>query len=331
MSRTYGDAKENLANLSGPTQTMRLLFLKLSLWEVRRLTSAVRPPRQRMPNMANHPQSIEVWQSKLFDGMVFYRGTGVTHPYPLHWHEELHLCFYTANFGYLGYRGSSHLISAGDTVLTPPGEVHENWVTSEAGISFYSLYLSGSLLADLICQITGQASMPEFPLMRLRDPRVARGFLRMYTTMKAGVSRLECEAALLELFHLLVVREGVDRDSGQTEGKETAVLARVRGYIEENFAEPISLADLVKLTGLSSFHLHRMFCRNAGIPPHAYQTQVRINHAKQLLRSGRSLSEIAATTGFADQSHLTRHFRRLVGLPPGRYSAEFRIRTARTF
>jgi AraC-like DNA-binding protein len=281
--------------------------------------------------MANPPPNIDVWQSKRVGGLVFYHGSGVTHPYPLHWHEELHLCLYTANFGYLGYQGNSQLVAAGDTVVTPPGEVHENWVTSETGISFYSVYLPAAFLADLASQIAGQASEREFPLMHVRDAEIAQAFLRAYAAEKSAGSRLECEAAWFQLFHLLLARTGMDPQSGTTERKDIAMLSRVRRYIEENFAEPISLADLSKLTDLSAFHIHRLFSRDAGMPPHAYQNQVRVNRAKQLLRSGESLSEIAAATGFADQSHLTRHFRRLVGLPPGRYSAEFRTRTARTF
>jgi AraC-like DNA-binding protein len=68
-----------------------------------------------------------------------------------------------------------------------------------------------------------------------------------------------------------------------------------------------------------------MFTRQTGMPPHSYQTQLRINHAKVLLRDGHSLAEIASITGFADQSHLTRHFHRYVGVSPGRYASSFQL------
>jgi len=55
------------------------------------------------------------------------------------------------------------------------------------------------------------------------------------------------------------------------------------------------------------------------MPPHAFQTQVRIARAKNLLREGHSISHVATMTGFVDQSHLTRHFKRLVKLTPGQY------------
>jgi AraC-like DNA-binding protein len=46
----------------------------------------------------------------------------------------------------------------------------------------------------------------------------------------------------------------------------------------------------------------------------------RLDRARALIRAGVSLAEVAAASGFADQSHLTRQFRRAYGLSPGRWS-----------
>ena len=78
-------------------------------------------------------------------------------------------------------------------------------------------------------------------------------------------------------------------------------------------------AELGRVAGLSPYHLNRVFARELGMPPHAFQTQVRIVRAKALLRDGVPVAETAVRTGFFDQSHLTRHFARVVGVPPGRY------------
>jgi AraC family transcriptional regulator len=43
--------------------------------------------------------------------------------------------------------------------------------------------------------------------------------------------------------------------------------------------------------------------------------------AAEILSGHRSLAEIAAEAGFADQSHFTRVFRRQVGVTPGEYRA----------
>ena len=56
-----------------------------------------------------------------------------------------------------------------------------------------------------------------------------------------------------------------------------------------------------------------------GMSPHQYLVNVRVNSARALLTSGagrRSLADVAAAVGFADQSHLTRQFKRVLGLTP---------------
>ena len=61
--------------------------------------------------------------------------------------------------------------------------------------------------------------------------------------------------------------------------------------------------------------------------PHAYQIQLRVRHAKALLRAGRPIASAAAEAGFYDQAHLTRHFTRIVGVPPGRYTGIYLTRS----
>jgi AraC-like DNA-binding protein len=54
------------------------------------------------------------------------------------------------------------------------------------------------------------------------------------------------------------------------------------------------------------------------MPPHNYLLSRRLEQAERLLRETQlPLSEIAAATGFSDQSHLARHFRRRTGMSPG--------------
>src|SRR5205085_7810988 len=96
---------------------------------------------------------------------------------------------------------------------------------------------------------------------------------------------------------------------------------RAREYLAEHYAENVSLNRLAAIAGLSPFHFSRLFSEQFGLPPHAFQTQLRVLWAKALLLQGWPIPHVASQTGFADQSHLTRHFKRLVGVPPGQYQS----------
>lgn len=90
-------------------------------------------------------------------------------------------------------------------------------------------------------------------------------------------------------------------------------------YLEAHFAENVSLAELAALAGVDRFHLLRAFRRRLGLPPHLYQTQLRLRHARRLLLAGEPAAMAAAAAGFADQSHLIRKFKATYGVTPGQY------------
>ena len=81
----------------------------------------------------------------------------------------------------------------------------------------------------------------------------------------------------------------------------------------------MTLQALAEVAGLSMYRLARMFRAEVGIPPYAYQLQLRVAEAKRLLASGRSISRTALDCGFYDQAHLTYQFKRYVGVTPGAY------------
>lgn len=100
-------------------------------------------------------------------------------------------------------------------------------------------------------------------------------------------------------------------------------IRRVRDYLEQHLAEDVALAELAALVGLSQSHFSRAFRVSTGLPPHRFQTAMRIERAKELLlQSPLSLDGIAAACGFSDQSHLARAFRARVGTSPGAWRQE---------
>ena len=95
-------------------------------------------------------------------------------------------------------------------------------------------------------------------------------------------------------------------------------------FMEANFAEPLTLAQLARLSNLSVFRFATIFRREVGLPPHKYLCRLRVSHAQSLLRQGTSPATVAMDSGFFDQSHLCRHFKRLCGVTPGQFAATIR-------
>jgi AraC family transcriptional regulator len=92
---------------------------------------------------------------------------------------------------------------------------------------------------------------------------------------------------------------------------------RARELIDAHLAGGISIDMLAAACGLSPSHFKRAFKESTGMPPHRWLTIRRIEMAKSLLlRNKLTMTEIAAASGFADQSHFARVFGRTVGELP---------------
>ena len=98
-------------------------------------------------------------------------------------------------------------------------------------------------------------------------------------------------------------------------------MRRARAHLVEHWDQPVSLGALSSVAGLTRFELVRRFRRHTGFTPHAFQTNVRIARARDMLSSGEAAARVAAQCGFADQAHLTRTFKRAVGVTPARFAA----------
>lgn len=88
-------------------------------------------------------------------------------------------------------------------------------------------------------------------------------------------------------------------------------------YINQFYAEDITLVSASKNAGLAASYLSRLFKIQMGKTFSEYVTEVRISAAKQLLLStNKSVMEIAAETGFCNGDYLSTCFKKCVGLPP---------------
>jgi AraC family transcriptional regulator len=91
-------------------------------------------------------------------------------------------------------------------------------------------------------------------------------------------------------------------------------------HIRAHLDEPIRIAHLADLIGISSSQFSRSFKTSFGQPAHKYITEQRLLHASAMMRTtDLPLSEIALASGLCDQSHLCTLFRRHFGEAPSRW------------
>ncbi|GEO80793.1 transcriptional regulator [Pararhodospirillum oryzae] len=118
---------------------------------------------------------------------------------------------------------------------------------------------------------------------------------------------------------------GTARRASLAPGPVHAARREAVGRLEERLV----LAELARRVGLSPSHLHRLYRRTWGMTPAEHRLEARLRQARGLILQGAAMADVAAATGFADQSHFTRAFRRLMGVSPGAWARQMRPRENR--
>lgn len=114
-------------------------------------------------------------------------------------------------------------------------------------------------------------------------------------------------------------------DAGPVRAQKLAPheLQRVLELIDARLNSKLSLTELAGLLGLTVASFCRRFKNSTGLPPYQYLLHARVQRAKDALRKHQreqtSLSELALTLGFYDQSQFTNTFRKIVGVSPREY------------
>ncbi len=102
---------------------------------------------------------------------------------------------------------------------------------------------------------------------------------------------------------------------------EPAKLTHARRFIEKNHANPITRLDIADHLDITPEHLNFLFRKYTDTTPIDYLTQIRIQAARELLKSANvNISEVAYRTGFDDPLYFSRVFKKLNGIPPRQYA-----------
>ena len=95
---------------------------------------------------------------------------------------------------------------------------------------------------------------------------------------------------------------------------------QIAQYVSAHFREPLTLEALARALGVSRFHLSHVFSEKIGQGFSAYLASIRVDCACALLAgTNRSVTEIAAESGFESQRSFFRAFGARCGMTPLAY------------
>lgn len=211
-------------------------------------------------------------------------------------------------------------IGPGEVFLCLPGGTSGFYSTDSDRYEKLTLLIRGSAPDLLLNALHLNDVMKISPLEPAAFERRFREIQQLLHDRKPGMEQRISELGMGMLLML-------SREVLAGEQRYPDALRRALDYLHGVYTRcSVSLTELAQHTGVSPATLGRLFARYCGKTPMAYVTMMRMELAKNLLRtSAQSIKEIAVRTGYENPLYFSSAFRHYTGLSPKVFRCNYRI------
>lgn len=232
--------------------------------------------------------------------------------YGPHRHDTYAVAVTVAGVQSFSYRGSRRHSVPGQVVVLHPDELHDG----HAGDGRQFRYRSATVSPAALQEALGGRALPFLAEGVSDDARLHAAATALIGDLNRDLGGLEYDQAMLDFAEALS-ELGSERQHHRRVDLQAVALARA--FIDAHPCDNVRLDHLERVSGQDRWQLSRGFRALLGVSPYRYLIFRRLDTARAMMNGATPLAEIAAASGFSDQSHLTRHFRSAYGLTPAQW------------
>ena len=119
---------------------------------------------------------------------------------------------------------------------------------------------------------------------------------------------------------LTLLMESSWHREAHTNAPKKMEISRVKSFLDEHYEEKLSLESVASHFFIDKHYLARLFKEQYGVTLVTYLQQVRITHAKRMLRfTDKSIEEIGLECGIGELNYFSRVFKKLEGVSPSEF------------
>lgn len=257
------------------------------------------------------------------------------HQVPAHWHNDLEFLVIESGGGVYRINGKDYPLQAGQGLFINYNRMHAGFSPSDADFTYSVLQIRPSLLADnfyiseeylnplislesLDClYLTGEEDWQRHTLGQI----AALIELNLERPRYYELETLSGLYAMLQVLCEHMVFREIARNS---RFPNAVALMDMTAYIQQHFAEKISLQDIASAGAMCQSKCCSLFQQLLRQSPISYLQNYRIQRSLSLLSHSRmSVTEIAGFCGFNGASYFIEVFRRSTGMTPREFQRRF--------
>ena len=242
-----------------------------------------------------------------------------------HYHEFCKLLLLVSGKGNYVVDGQRYRLQPGDAVLIGSRSVHRPELEAGTAYERIIIYIAPEFLEKAStedCNLTEIFSTRRGPILRMKESRRRRVFT-MAAELEEELSTDAYGRKILSSSALLRLLVELGRSLRQTDSQKPEPvmpnnprILEIMRYIEEHLAEDLDIDDLAEIFYISKYHMMRLFHREVGTTIHAYLSQRRLLHARELIGKGMRATEACYRSGFRSYSSFTRAYSKYFGTTP---------------
>ncbi|WP_213032982.1 AraC family transcriptional regulator [Acinetobacter sp. ANC 4470] len=223
------------------------------------------------------------------------------------------------------YLSTVEMIESGALVVIPAQVEHSCNPMPDQAWSYQMMHLNADWLAALLSETVRaqiDASIPQLKPIVIKNPELYRAFTQLNQDLfNSGIDFREKEQRLIEVLTQIILP--------CFEWEKTDISHYFYDHLKDlivylkNADTIVPLEKLASMLGISRYAVIRLFKANLGLTPHAFQLNLKVNQARELLKYGKNIGEMSYELGFSDQSHFHRVFKIHTGVTPRQYQQGF--------
>lgn len=252
---------------------------------------------------------------------------------PLHWHEELEMIVIKNGSGRIQVDFRTYHVHQGDLVTILPGQLHAVERSNGGRMEYENIIFKAEFLASasavpllyekfLSPMIAGTHPIPAHLNQSHASCHAVQRCIAQIDHLcdaRPFGYQLAVQGLLLQIVYYLL-NTPTDLRAPASESKNMDKLRAILRYVEEHYAERISLQEAADLTYYSKSYFMKFFRHMLGVSFVEYVNEYRLTMAARLLHTGNwSVADAAGTCGFENLSHFHRLFKRKYHMTPYQY------------
>lgn len=252
------------------------------------------------------------------EGFDLVQSRFTSHSFPKHSHEFYGVYVMLEGAKRFNLRGGNIVAVPGDVIVVNPGEVHDGHTAVDGqAFEYKSCLFSQDRMGELLEEIDAKAGIPMFKGPLLEDKQLGASILAAHQAKNQTHSnQLWLDEQMAINMASLIYRHSYEGLTLNSLRKDKMIVRKSLEYINDNYAEKITLDQLATVSNLPKFQFLRQFNKTMDLSPHAYLNQLRLQKAFDKVRAGDSAAQAAADVGYFDQAHFIKNFKALYGVTP---------------